>query len=97
MFQGGVTAFSNWLDWVRRFGKASIRRSMSISFVVNSGAKEDSMVTIERELVKQIQSLDGEQQKQVLDFVYSLTHPRGELVRDFLERTKANSYPGSRT
>ena len=47
------------------------------------------MVTIERELVKQIQRLDGEQQKQVLDFVYSLTHPRGELVRDFLERTKA--------
>jgi hypothetical protein len=51
------------------------------------------MVTIERELVKQIQRLDGEQQKQVLDFVYSLTHPRGELVRDFLERTKAIRIP----
>ena len=45
------------------------------------------MAAIEQELLEQFKRLDTEQQKQVLDFVHRLTQPRGELVKDFLERT----------
>lgn len=45
------------------------------------------MVAIEQEILDQIRKLDLDQQKQVLDFVRGLTHPKGVLVRDFLEYT----------
>lgn len=46
------------------------------------------MSAIERKLFEQIRRLDDEQQKQVLDFVQRLTQPKGEPVREFLERTR---------
>lgn len=45
------------------------------------------MATLEQELIEQIRRLDEDQQKRVLDFVRELGYPRGELVKDFLERT----------
>lgn len=46
------------------------------------------MATIEQEILDQIRKLDLEQQRQVLDFVRGFTHPKGVLVRDFLEQTR---------
>ena len=45
------------------------------------------MAAIEQELIEQIHRLDEEQQKRVLDFVRELSRPKGELGKDFLERT----------
>lgn len=46
------------------------------------------MAAIEQELLEQFQKLETEQKQQVLNFVHGLTHPKGELVADFLERTR---------
>jgi len=51
------------------------------------------MAAIEQGLFEQIRKLDTEQQKQVLDFVRQLNRPKGELARDFLERTSKIHIP----
>ncbi len=51
------------------------------------------MAAIEQELWDRIRRLDAEQQKQVLDFVHRLAQPKGELVKDFLERTDSIRIP----
>jgi hypothetical protein len=43
------------------------------------------MAAIEQELIEQFQKLDAEQKKKVLDFVYSLTHPRGEPLGEIFQ------------
>ncbi len=51
------------------------------------------MLAIEKELQEEIQKLDTAQKKQVLDFVRGLTRPKGELVKDFFERTSHIHFP----
>jgi hypothetical protein len=46
------------------------------------------MAAIEQELFEQIRKLDTDQKKQVLDFVRGLNRPKGEMGKDFLERTR---------
>jgi hypothetical protein len=46
------------------------------------------MAAIEQEILEQIRKLDLAQKKQVLDYARRLTHPKGELVSEFLERTR---------
>jgi hypothetical protein len=54
---------------------------------------EVAMAAIEQELLDQIRKLDTEQQRRVLDFVRTLTSPKGEPVKDFLERTRGINFP----
>ena len=51
------------------------------------------MAAIEQELLEQFKKLDRNKQKQVLDFVHQLTHPKGELGRDFIARTSQIHFP----
>jgi hypothetical protein len=51
------------------------------------------MIAIDQELLEQIKKLDMAQKKQVLDFVRHLTRPKGELGKDFIERTSHIDFP----
>jgi hypothetical protein len=51
------------------------------------------MIAIDQELLEQIKKLDPAQKKQVLDFVHRLTQPKGELGKDFIERTSHIDFP----
>jgi hypothetical protein len=46
------------------------------------------MAAIEQELLEQFKNLDAQKKKQVLQFVHRLGQPKGELVSDFLQRTR---------
>lgn len=46
------------------------------------------MAAIEQEIIERIRKLNPAQQQKVLAFVHELEKPKGELGRDFIERTK---------
>jgi hypothetical protein len=50
-------------------------------------------IEIEQELIEQIRRLNVEQQKRVLNFVREFNRPKGELGKDFLERTSKIHFP----
>jgi hypothetical protein len=51
------------------------------------------MAAIEQELLAQIQKLNPQQQKQVLDFVHKLRQPVGEPIERLLARVEAINFP----
>jgi hypothetical protein len=51
------------------------------------------VAAIEQELLEQIQKLNLDQKKRVLDFVHELSRPKGELGTDFIARTQSIKFP----